>query len=199
MSHEVTAVHVLSVGRREGGSAQARAAEFSAFFEAHERRLRAFAMRRTGDPLAADDLVAETMAIAWNRFDDLSTPSPFGWLCGIAIRVQANETRIRRRQAARVERAAAEAETQARAAGLEADRLLPEQREAIEAALDRLHADDREVLALAVWDGLADGDIAVALGITPAAARKRLSRARQRFRDAYARITGEPPTGTGGG
>ena len=56
--------------------------------------------------------------------------------------------------------------------------LLPEQREAILAAFQRLSEDDRELLRLAVWDGLDDEELAAAFDLNPAAARKRLSRAR---------------------
>ena len=116
----------------------ARESAFSAFFEAHERRLRAFALRRTHDPVAADDLVAAVMEIAWTKFEEVEAASAFGWLCGVAIRVQANDARVRRRRQANLERLVAEAETRSLAANLDADSLLPEQREAIEAALERI-------------------------------------------------------------
>ena len=155
----------------------ARESAFSAFFEAHERRLRAFALRRTHDPVAADDLVAATMEIAWSKFEQVDTATAFGWLCGTAIRVQANDTRSCRRRQANVERLVAEAETRPMTAYLESDSLLPEQREAILAAFQRLSEDDRELLRLAVWDGLDDEELAAAFDLNPAAARKRLSRA----------------------
>jgi RNA polymerase sigma-70 factor (ECF subfamily) len=176
----------------------ARESAFSAFFETHERRLRAFALRRTHDPVAADDLVAATMEIAWAKFEQVQPSSAFGWLCGTAIRVQANDTRTKRRRQANVERLVAEAETRPMTAYLESQALLPEQREAIVAAFQRLSEDDRELLRLAVWDGLDDNDLAAAFDLNPAAARKRLSRARQRFRECYAEVTTEPAAGAGG-
>lgn len=42
---------------------------FEVFFEAYERQLRAFALRRTRSPRAADELVAAVMEVAWRRFD----------------------------------------------------------------------------------------------------------------------------------
>jgi RNA polymerase sigma-70 factor (ECF subfamily) len=175
----------------------ARESAFSAFYEAHERRLRAFALRRTHDPVAADDLVAAVMEIAWTKFEEVEASSAFGWLCGVAIRVQANDARVRRRRQANLERLVAEAETRPLAARLESDSLLAEQREAIEAALDALGPDDREVLRLAVWDGLDDEELGAAFGINAAAARKRLSRARGRFRASYAAVTGMQLGGEG--
>lgn len=168
----------------------ARETAFPAFFEAYERRLRAFALRRVRDPVAADDLVAAVMEIAWTKLDEVEAPSAFGWLCGVAIRVQANDARVRRRRQAHLERLAAETETRPLAAYLASDNLLAEQREPIEAALAQLGPDDQEVLRLVAWEGLNDGELAAAFDISPAAARKRLSRARQRFRDSYAVVTG---------
>ena len=112
--------------------------------------------------------------------------------------MQANDTRSLRRRQAHVERLVAEAETRPMTAYLESDSLLPEQREAILAAFQRLSEDDRELLRLAVWDGLDDEELAAAFDLNPAAARKRLSRARQRFRDVYAQVTAEPTAGAGG-
>ncbi len=176
----------------------ARESAFSAFFEAHEKRLRAFALRRTHDPVAADDLVAAAMEIAWTKFEEVEPVSAFGWLCGVAIRVQANDAKARRRRQHQVDRLVADAGTRSLSASLDSENLLAEQREAIEATFDRLTPDDRELLRLNVWDGLDDDEMAAAFAISPVAARKRLSRARQRFRDVYAQVTAEPSGGLGG-
>jgi RNA polymerase sigma factor (sigma-70 family) len=53
---------------------------------------------------------------------------------------------------------------------------------AIRDALTRLPADDRELLTLVAWDGLRTDEAAALLGITSAAARQRLVRARRRLR-----------------
>ena len=45
-----------------------------------------------------------------------------------------------------------------------------------------LPADDREVLRLVAWEGLSPKEAAAVLGVAPAAARKRLQRARSRVR-----------------
>ena len=50
-------------------------------------------------------------------------------------------------------------------------------------ALARLRPDDREVVELTAWEGLDTKEVADVLGITPVAARARLSRARKRLRD----------------
>ena len=38
------------------------------------------------------------MEIAWAKFEQVDTATAFGWLCGTAIRVQANDTRSFRRR-----------------------------------------------------------------------------------------------------
>ena len=138
------------------------------------------------------------MEIAWSKFEMVDRDAAFGWLCGVAIRVQANDARTRRRRQANVERLVAEAETRPASADLESSMLLAEQREAIATALERLSPDERELLRLTVWDGLDDVELAAAFDITAVAARKRLSRARRRFRDIYAQVTAEPAAGAGG-
>jgi RNA polymerase sigma-70 factor, ECF subfamily len=158
---------------------------FSAFFQTHERRLRAFALRRTHDPAAADDLVGRVMTIAWQKFDGIPTECAFGWLCGVAVRVAANDDRSRRRRQAVVDRLTAEAETRPLGSFLGDEELLDEQRRAIDDAFACLGPDDREILRLATWDRLDDRELAAAFEVSAPAARKRLSRARQRFRDSY--------------
>jgi len=160
--------------------------EFTLFFETYERRLRAFALRRVHDPGTADDLVAKAMTIAWQKFDVIPQQSAFGWLCGVALRVAANDNRGHRRRQALVDRLTAEAETRPLVAYLEDEQMLVEQRVAVVGAFSRLAPDDQEILRLVSWDGLDDHELAAVFEVSPAAARKRLSRARARFRHLYA-------------
>ncbi|MEA2686174.1 MAG: hypothetical protein QOE93_1369 [Actinomycetota bacterium] len=160
--------------------------EFTLFFETYERRLRAFSLRRSRDPGLADELVAKVMTIAWRKFDRIPMDSAFGWLCGVALRVAANDDRGHRRRQAIIDRLTAEAETRPLVAYLGDQHLLPEQRQAVVGAFVRLSADDQELLRLVAWDGLDDRELAAVFEISPAAARKRLSRARARFRHLHA-------------
>lgn len=57
-------------------------------------------------------------------------------------------------------------------------------RSAIGDALDQMDSSDREILLLFAWEGLAPREIAVALGVSSATIRMRLSRARTRFKKA---------------
>ncbi|WP_250006744.1 RNA polymerase sigma factor [Actinoplanes sp. M2I2] len=142
--------------------------------------LLAYAVRRVDHPEDAADVVAETFLIAWRRGADL----PGGdetrlWLYGVARRVLANQHRGGRRRerlAARLrERLAAVVVTDPAA---EASR-----RVTVHAALARLGEVDREVLRLTAWEGLEPREIAEVLGVSAAAVRTRLTRARSRLRD----------------
>jgi RNA polymerase sigma-70 factor (ECF subfamily) len=59
----------------------------------------------------------------------------------------------------------------------------------LERAFDQLRADDRAILLLFAEGGLKAPEVAEALGITPAAARKRRQRAREAFTRAYQEAT----------
>ena len=66
--------------------------------------------------------------------------------------------------------------------------------EQVARALDRLEADDRELLLLRVWDELPFADVAAVLGCSPGAARVRWLRARRRFATALTREDEDPAT-----
>ena len=148
-----------------------RDAEFSRCFELEMPRLLRYAQRHVG-PELAQDVVAETFQIAWRKWDKLPDER-FPWLVGTARKVIGNHVRAtvrRRRLAARVAlftEVTADSTVEA-AARIEALHRL--------AALSEA---EREALLLVAWDGLTSDDAAQVLGISPAAFRKRLSRARQ--------------------
>jgi RNA polymerase sigma factor (sigma-70 family) len=61
----------------------------------------------------------------------------------------------------------------------------------VRSAIARLGDDDREVLTLTLWEGLAPREVAVVLGIPAATVRTRLHRARSRMRVELEGVTGE--------
>ncbi len=171
------------MGKTYRGRGEGAEEEFALFFRLHERRLRAFALRRTRSPVLADELVGAVMVVAWQRFDVIPEEAAFGWLCGVASRVVLNDERGRRRRARLVDRM-----TQDRTPlpeRLDSQALLAEQREVLQAAFDQLNGDDQEVLRLSGWDALSSKELALALDLHEVAARKRLSRARKRLKDRY--------------
>lgn len=148
---------------------------FDDFYGAHLNAVANYVSRRCSQ---ADvlDVVAETFVVAWRRFEEIpddSTARP--WLYGVARRVLANHIRGSRRRAALSERL--QSEWQPAVVSSPATTLAPLRR-----ALDTLTESDREVLMLAGLEELSPAEIAVALELTPEAARTRLSRARSRLR-----------------
>lgn len=147
------------------------ALEFEELYLATARDVFAFVRRRTtGD---AEDLVAETYAIAWRRCSDM--PPPLlrrAWLFGVARRLLLSEHRHRLRENDLVHDLASTG------VPLEAE---PGDAKAsiVNAALGRLSETDREMLRLSSWENLTPAELAVVLRIRPGAARVRLHRARR--------------------
>jgi RNA polymerase sigma-70 factor, ECF subfamily len=161
-------------GRAHGERAHA----FERLFRRHQAAVAAYAARRT-TAAAVDDVVAETFAVAWRRFDDIPA-DPLPWLFGVARRVLSTQRRGERRRDALVDRLAAE-----RAGAPGPPPLLDD---ALEAALSRLSERDREVLRLVAWEDLTTARAAAAMGCTHAALRVRLHRARRRLAAALAEL-----------
>jgi RNA polymerase sigma-70 factor, ECF subfamily len=156
---------------RSPSSAEVR---FSTAFEAHHRRVLAYALRRTRTAEDAEDVVAETFAVAWRRAADLPAPeTALPWLLGIARRVAANQRRSGNRLRALIGRLRAQP--------------LPVATRALDSpaaeALDRLPPADQELLRLLAWDGLSQAEAGAVLGISANAVAIRLHRARRRFAD----------------
>jgi RNA polymerase sigma factor (sigma-70 family) len=142
-----------------------------------------YALRRTVSRDDALDVVAETFAIAWRRRDDLpEDPQELRpWLFGIARRCLANAARSSRRSD----------RLGARLAEAFADTPVPDPSTLhdhrtgtglVLEALDRLSPEDRELVTLIAWEGLAPAQAAAALGVPPGTVRVRLHRARTRLR-----------------
>jgi RNA polymerase sigma factor (sigma-70 family) len=156
-------------GRRQA-TERARVERFERVFAAHSRSVFAYAARRA--PERADDVVAETFAVAWRRFDDLPEDVE-PWLYGVARRVLAGQWRSQSRQSALV----------SRLVDLTPD---PGDEETDHAelyeALGRLGESDREALLLTYWEGLEPERAAAVLEISRDALNQRVHRARQRLR-----------------
>jgi RNA polymerase sigma factor (sigma-70 family) len=157
------------------------AGAFSELYRRHASTVHGWFRRRL--EWAASDLTAETFAQAWlsrRSFRDEVGGSALPWLLGIArnvARASARrnelETRARRRLGLPTDLAAED--------GYAAvdERLSP--RAALAEALDTLPEHEREALELRVVDELPYPDVAARLGVRPAAARLRVSRALRRL------------------
>lgn len=154
-------------------------AAFRVAYDEHLPEIWRFVRRRTDGAEDADDVTADVFAVAWRRRHELPPGDESRmWLYGVARRVLANQQRsARRRQRLHLRVADAATTTLDRspdpADGPDGDALWH--------ALSTLHDDDRELLLLRSWDGLAVTDLAALLGCTPNAASLRLHKARQRL------------------
>lgn len=172
---------------------------FGLLFERHGARIHGYALRRTGDPQAAEDITAVVFLEAWRRRAkvELTQPSALPWLYGVAANVLRHQQRSRRRHQRALDRLSdlpprseALVERQAQAAADAAQVI-----EQIRALPGR----EREVLVLSVWEGLSHAEIALALDTTIGTVKSRLSRARarldpDRLPDLPAADAAAPPT-----
>jgi len=149
---------------------------FEGCFRDHYAAVLGFAVRRLPDRSTAEDVAAETFAVAWRR-RELIPEEPLPWLYGIALRVAANQRRSGERRRRLRERLGHEASS--RVAAEPGDAL--HRRDAFARAFERLGEPEREVLRLVAWDGLDTREAASVLGCSPAAFRVRLHRARRRL------------------
>ena len=147
------------------------------FAEAAERHLddvHAYLVYLTGDRATAEELTAETFARAlerWHRYDP-RRGGPRTWLCQLARSTALDHFRAEERRRRREGRYAV-AESRGGAEAVFGEGLSP----ALEEALARLSAAEREVVALRVVVELDGESAARVLGISASACSTRLSRA----------------------
>ena len=165
------------------------AARLTALFQAHSRRVYAYAARHT-DPETAKDVVAEVFLATWRRLDDVPEPS-LPWLLVTARNIVSNS----RRSTIRQDRlAVAVAQTAALAAVMPGADETALERTRMLTALDGLSVVEREALLLTAWDGLPARDAATVAGCSVRAFEVRLSRARAHLDRALAESPDPTPT-----
>ena len=141
----------------------------------HLGLIRAYAARRGApDPEA---IAAEVMTIAWRRLADVPADDPRPWLIVTARNLVLADRRRRGRQFDGLESVQVPAPEELPAPSLDLD-------PALETALSHLSARDREAVLLVAWEDLTPAAAAATLGISRAAFRVRLHRARRRLRTA---------------
>ena len=153
-------------------------------FEAAYRELYApicgYTLRRVREPEDAAEVIAETFATLWRRFDRCPQGDELRpWLFGVARRIIANQRRGDRRRGALGQRLIENFDQSAFDA-VET----PEDPSALARAFASLSESDRELLSLVAWEGLTREELAVALGTSRAVVRLRLHRASKRLRAA---------------
>lgn len=156
-----------------------RAERFESLYRAHYAAVLRFARRRT-DAATAEDVVADTFAIAWRKLERVPD-RPLPWLYAVASRELANRRRAAQRDLLKAHRAGSDtARDPAEALG---------ERDAILRAFNALSENDREALRLVAWEELRLADAARVAGTTRLAFAMRVSRARRRLGSA---LQGEP-------
>jgi RNA polymerase sigma-70 factor (ECF subfamily) len=149
---------------------------YEAVFREVYEPLQRYARRRV-DPSAADDVVADTLLVVWRRLDDLPDGLALPWCYGIARRCLANHRRGDTRQVNVVQRLAGERHHEP-----------PPDDPVLEAALEQLDIDDREIVRLWAWEQLPPREIAVVLGISANAAAIRVHRAKGRLANSLTEV-----------
>lgn len=143
-------------------------------------RLRRYALALTRDPVAADDLVQDTLERAirkrhlWKRHGSLR-----GWLYRILYHIFLNQASRRRKRASEVDLDAA---PELATAGTPETALV---RRDIVTAMQELPPEQRAAIALTAVEGLSYDEAAVALDIPVGTLRSRLSRGRERLRETF--------------
>ncbi|WP_433340878.1 RNA polymerase sigma factor [Streptomyces sp. CA-253872] len=160
---------------------------FAELYETYARSVYNHAFCLTADWSLAEDVMAETFALAWRL---RAKVSPEGgslrpWLLGIATNASRNHRRTNRRYRAAASAAAAVgpaaltvADHAEHVAGQVDDR---HRIAAMLTALGALRRAEREVLVLCLWENLSYTEAAIALGIPLGTVRSRLARARKRL------------------
>ena len=147
-------------------------------FDRHHLRIYRFALRSSGDPALAEDIVQEVFVRALRSTDSYREQgSEIAWLLRIARNLLIDRARKRGRRLEVVEIG------DPAAPGTALDPLL---RMSLDQALAGLSEEDRQVFLLGQIGGLSYREIAEVPGATEAAVRSRIFRARSRLRRALA-------------
>jgi RNA polymerase sigma-70 factor (ECF subfamily) len=150
---------------------------FEALYQSTRVGLLRYLVRRCQDADEAADLLAETYLTAWRKLDAIPAGEAARlWLFGVARNLLLRSARRRRVADALVERLAGE--LHAAQAGVAAGE---HGHDALRHALRTLSEQDREILMLTAWEGLAPREIARVIGSSANVVRIRLHRARARL------------------
>lgn len=165
--------------------------EFRGLFDCHLADLWRFARRRVDSAEVADDIAAETFAVAWRRRGQPPDGSDTRlWLFGVARNVIANHRRGEARRRRLYLRLVSNRPGEAVAP--------PEPPAGLREAFAALSDAEREVMIMRHWDGLAVHEIATLLECTPNAVSLRLHKAKRRLAELLAELLAEKdPTTVG--
>lgn len=156
---------------------------FGELFQRHHARVFRHALRLVVVPADADDVMAAAFLELWRRRSvvRLVDGSVLPWLLATATNLSRNRVRGTVRYGRLLARLPHEAAVDAEESATEALERR-ELRRRIGAALRRMSPVDASLVTLTVLGGLTTAEAGAAVGVSPGAARMRLSRARGRLR-----------------
>jgi RNA polymerase sigma factor (sigma-70 family) len=162
---------------------------YARLVERHRRLVSSIALAHVRDASSSDDVAQEVFVQAWSGLPKLRSASSFlPWLRQLTRNVALHHVRDRTRAPEPVTDELIDQVADPRAS--DADAMITSERQrALEAALDALPDDARELVVLYYREGRSTAQVAELLGISEEAARQRLSRARAKIRDdVFARL-----------
>lgn len=164
------------------------AQRFEALYREHYRAVARYAHRRI-EAATAEEVVAETFAIAWRRLGEVPD-DPLPWLYVVARNVMSGARRAHASSRDKVARIAAMSPS----GGSRDPADAYAERDHVRRALMSLSEGDREALRLVAWEGMDHRAAARVCGASRVAFTMRLSRARRRLASALADVDDLQPT-----
>lgn len=160
---------------------------FLRLFLQNERRLYAYILTLLANRADADDVLQEASLVMWDKFDEGQPPADFAaWGCRIAYFKVLDF--FKKNQKSRVQFSQAMLERVAETAVDQASALqLDERREALTQCLEKLNANDRNLLARRLADGATTQTTAEQVGRSVDAVYKALAKIRQALFDCINR------------
>lgn len=158
---------------------------YGRIIQASQNAVTAVALAITRDVPASEDIAQEAFLSAWQHLKRLQNPASFlPWLRQITRNLAHDHLRAGRQRPLDGEAAELAIAHAADPSATPMQRLIDDEREAVAADLiSDLPEESREVLLLYYREGRSSRQVAALLGLSDAAVRKRLSRARQSVRD----------------
>ena len=149
------------------------------------RILLAYARRRV-DEQTADEVVSETLLVAWRRRDEVPEGYERAWLFGVAR----NTILTAARSARRLSMLRSKMRGATVPAWADNSMEVSDRASALLPALRGLREADREILMLVAWEEMSHAEVGEAMGISPNAVAIRVHRARKRLEDRITALTG---------
>jgi RNA polymerase sigma-70 factor (ECF subfamily) len=171
---------------------------FDEIVRRYQRRVYATALRIVRRHDLADDVTQEAFLRAHKALASFDRERPFGpWICRIAANLAINHVRSPEAREEGLDESGLDQAPAAAADGPLAAVLDAEARGVLEEAVGRLPAEQRAVFVLRTFEDLSYKEIAEALDLSIGTVMSRLSRAREKLREALAGYVG-PAAGRAG-